>query len=145
MLQNPDTGRLRSLYYEMDYEAGKVYSTHMEPIDIDTYPLCAKYRIMINEGFHSYDDKKTEISEGPNFWGIYSKEAKNVWLDIISFDFLDDEYREIVAVECIIPKGACYYENEFGEMVSDQLMVTGNIIKILAQRQAHAINEAKER
>ena len=130
MLQNPDTGRYKSLYYEMEYEPGKVYSTYMEPIDVG--PLCEKCRIMINKGFHSYNADKTEIVKGisMNHWSINSKETKDFWLDMIyGFSYLDDEYKELVAVKCIIPKGACYYENELGEMVSDQLMVTDNIIK----------------
>lgn len=131
MLQNPDTGRYKSLYYGKDYEAGKIYTTYMVPIDAG--PLfCAKYRIMINEGFHSYNADKTEIIKDI-YWRVNSKEVKNNCLERIycySY-FLDYEYREVVAVKCIIPKGACYYENELGEMVSDQIIVTYDIIKWL--------------
>lgn len=125
MLRNPDSKMFWSLYYKMGYELGKVYTTCIDD------PLYAKNIMTIRKGFYSYDDKKTEISEGPNSWHINPKDNKYGFLDIVvcPSDFLDNEYKELVAVECIIPKGACYYENELGEIVSDRIMVTSNIIK----------------
>lgn len=123
MRRKPDSKMFRSLYYKMGYEPGKVYTACIDD------PLYAKNGMTIRKGFHSYDANKTEISKSLNFWSINPKEVNDVFLDMVGLSDFDEEYEEIMAVECIIPKGACYYENEHGEMVSDQIMVTGKIIK----------------
>lgn len=92
MLRNPDTGRLRSLYYGMKYEVRKVYSTYIKPINFD--PSCTKYRMEIDKGFHSYSADETEIIKDI-YWRINSKKVKNNCLEIIlHFDLLDDEYKK---------------------------------------------------
>lgn len=122
MLRKPGSGMFWSLYRK-EYEPGKVYTTYMDD------PLYTKNRMTIRKGFHSYDAKKTEISESRTFWHINPMEVKDVFLDIVGPSDFDDTYEEIVVVECVIPKCACYYENNLGKIVSDQIMVTGNILK----------------
>lgn len=118
MLQNPDTGRLKSLYYGMKYEVGKVYWTDVSPISIDS-PLYLEMKI--DKGFHSYSMDKTMATKDKYQIVIYNMENNGI-VDSISFS------DKLVIVKCIIPKGSKYYENDFGEIVSDRIIITGEAI-----------------
>lgn len=76
----------------------------------------------IFEGFHSYDLNNDCI---PGFLegNIVVQDKKGRFLDC--YDYID----HIVKVECIIPKGSKYYENSFGEIVSNKLIVDKIILK----------------
>lgn len=114
MLQNPDTGRYKSLYYGMRYEAGKVYSTCIEPIN--TYrPLYPEMKI--DKGFHSYSMDRTMATKDKYQIVIYNMENNEIVDSIFFFD-------NLVIAKCIIPKGSKYYKNDLGEIVSDQIIIT---------------------
>lgn len=118
MLQNPDTGRYKSLYYGMRYEAGKVYRTCIEPIN--TYrPLYIEMEI--DKGFHSYSMDRTMATKDKYQIVIYNMENN----EIVDSIFFSDN---LVIAKCIIPKGSKYYKNDLGEIVSDQIIITGEAI-----------------
>ena len=76
------------------------------------------YFVFIDEGYHSYESEDKAL-KGLN--------------DIILFDDVFDDdanlYNKIEAF--IIPKGSEYYENNYGEIVSSQLIWTGESIPFI--------------
>lgn len=90
------TSAVRNLYYEYN----KIY-TQEKPINVMLLKLSKQW--MIEKGFHSY---KT-----------YSKAKEEYYK-------LDFPYYTIV--QCIIPKGSTFYENENGEIVSDSIVISNS-------------------
>lgn len=86
------TSAVRNLYYEYN----KIY-TQEKPINVMLLKLNKEW--IIEKGFHSY---KT-----------YSKAKEE-------YHKLDINYH--IIVQCIIPKGSTFYENENGEVVSDSIV-----------------------
>lgn len=125
MLQKPGGRIFDSFYFHKTYETGQVYKTVVNPVynNIECF-----YRTRIEGGFHSYDKSKT-IIKGNSFYWIIKVKNRPYNPDIIHCPYSIRGYEDIVAVECVIPKGSFYYMNEDGEIVSNQIMVTGNILK----------------
>ena len=71
---------------------------------------------MIDDGFHSYDKSLCiyKIILG-RYYVIYSKSVPGFLLDYLSLK------NPICKGQFIIPKGSKYYENEYGEIVSNQI------------------------
>lgn len=110
-------------YYYSDtslvYEEGKTYHS---PLDEPIYQLLNKkdpspYYI-INHGLHSYNAEKCKsvikktivvIDNTGNFLG--------------SFNTVHILNGKLAIMDCSIPKGSAYYENEYGELVSDALRI----------------------
>lgn len=71
----------------------------------------------INEGFHSYstDCYVTKRLDGSSIVENQVGEVIGRYPYIESYNF--------VIVSCIIPKGTTYYENERGEIVSEQIRI----------------------
>lgn len=90
-----DDKHVESKYLHFTYELGKLYTENVNPCII--FP--EGYQI-INEAFHSYD----------------------IRLEVIYGNMIDEYAGEIV-VEGIIPKGATYYLNIFGEIASNQIIL----------------------
>ena len=81
-----------------------------------------KFTDTINCGFHSYINCKlvsfyTKVN-------LYSCGELILWVSLLS----------AYLGEFIIPKGATYCLNRYGEVVSDKLMYTGNQIEITSDR-----------
>ena len=83
-----------------------------------------KFADIINLGFHSYIN--CELVSSYNKINLYSCGKLILWVCLLT---------DIVYLgEFIIPKGATYCLNSYGEVVSDKLMYTGNHIKITSDR-----------
>ena len=93
-------GKILSYYNEFVYEVGAEYSA--------TFGIRIKDfgRIAIYEGLHSYS----------------SDCCLKIYKEGIYCDWFG-RGEPIVKVDCIIPKGAIYYENEKGEIVSNRLEI----------------------
>ena len=83
-----------------------------------------KFTDIINWGFHSYIN--CELVSSYNKINLYSCEKL-----ILGVCLLTDT---VYLGEFIIPKGATYCLNRYGEVVSDKLMYTGNHIEITSDR-----------
>lgn len=118
MYRKPNNGRFRSLYRRMDYEPEKIYWTDVNPISIDS-PLYLEMKI--DKGFHSYSMDKTMATKDKYHIVIYNMENN----EIVDSIFFSDN---LVIAKCIIPKGSKYYKNDLGEIVSDQIIITGEAI-----------------
>ena len=91
-----------SAYFDKRYELNTTYKTsHMF---LNGY--------WVEEGFHLYKGVKIIIDRKLEGILIYGK--NNVKLD--SWSICD-----IAIMSCVIPKGSIYYENSYGEIVSDTI------------------------
>ena len=81
-----------------------------------------KFADTINCGFHSYIN--CELVSFYNNVNLYSCGKLILWVSLLS----------VYLGEFIIPKGATYCLNRYGEVVSDKLMYTGNHIEITSDR-----------
>ena len=81
-----------------------------------------KFTDTINCGFHSYIN--CELVSFYNNVNLYSCGKLILWISL----------QTVYLGEFIIPKGATYCLNRYGEVVSDKLMYTGNHIKITSDR-----------
>ena len=79
---------------------------------------------IINWGFHSYIN--CELVSSYDNVSLYSCGKLILWI------FLPTN--TVYLGEFIIPKGATYCLNRYGEVVSDKLMYTGNHIKITSDK-----------
>lgn len=105
-----------SYFQRFIYEAGKKYSS--EVVLKCTYDD----NVLIKEGLHSYSFK-TELERTTDFLIVRNKLRYVEGYPI-------NEYKLCLAkIYCTIPRGAFYYENELGEIVSNELIID-NIIKI---------------
>ena len=81
-----------------------------------------KFADIINLGFHSYIN--CELVSFYNKANLYSCGKLILWVSLLS----------VYLGEFIIPKGATYCLNRYGEVVSDKLIYTGNHIEITSDR-----------
>lgn len=101
---------LSAYYQNYDYIIGKINSVNsLELIGNEIF-----------EGFHSYNLNNDCLSV---VGGIVVQAKEGGFIDYYS------RIDHIVKVECIIPKGSEYYENSFGEIVSNKLIVDKIIFK----------------
>jgi hypothetical protein len=102
-----------SIYRSFGYKVGQLYKTKITRStngtvfdyqdDVTYENFDHKELIYISKGFHAAN-KKNRLSHE-----------------------VDDDTK--VLVECIIPKGSRYYTNRTGCVVSNQIIVTGKIVK----------------
>lgn len=98
----------KSYYYDFLYDFNLTYSTTVEPVCL---PLGSHY---ILNGFHSYNPKKCKCAVAETTGWLCVKSGR------IDLDIYDNTAN---IVECTIPKGATYYENKHGEIVSNQIII----------------------
>lgn len=100
IVPTPNSEVVYSKIFHFEYHFGKLYKTDLG--NVIQHP----YYYSIDEGFHSY--KKLPI-----LWRNMYITAKSGFYNI---------YRHVI-IECVIPIGSTYYENEFGELVSNQIKI----------------------
>lgn len=83
-----------------------------------------KFTDTIDWGFHSYIN--CELVSSYNNVSLYSSGKLILWI------FLPTN--TVYLGEFIIPKGATYCLNRYGEVVSDKLMYTGNYVEITSDK-----------
>ena len=97
-------------YQEFEYPVNQIVFTEV------------KFTDTINWGFHSYIN--SELVSSYNNVNLYSCGKLILWV------FLPTVYLG----EFIIPEGATYCLNRYGEVVSDKLMYTGNHVEITSDK-----------
>ena len=100
------------------YELGKTYTAKIKPYKQEP----SDTHCIIDTGLHSYawDTKMTRITDGD----IVVVCARECGIRMGRFYFLRNH---ILVMECTIPKGTVYYENEDGEIVSEKLIINKQI------------------
>ena len=115
VLRKNSLGELYAPYIcGFSYMLGKIYETTFEFLDI------SEGYIKIGNGFHSYS--KECISTLTTEWVGVSSITRGTRL--LGFKIGFSNY---IVVKCIIPKGAMYYENKYGEIVSSRLQVVSEL------------------
>ena len=95
-------------YQEFEYSINQIVFTEV------------KFTDTIDWGFHSYIN--CELVSFYNKVNLYSYGKLILWVSLLR--------NTVYLGEFIIPKGATYCLNRYGEVVSDKLMYTGNHIEI---------------
>ena len=106
-------GKLLSYFKSFPYEIGKLYETKIG----DRKVICG--RLCIEKGFHSYSNKCKWEPLYQIIDTMHKVTFGNHSLAIFDFSVI---YKH-VRVSCIIPKGSLYYENEYGEIVSNKIIL----------------------
>ena len=97
-------------YQEFEYSVNQIMFTEV------------KFADTIDWGFHSYIN--CELVSSYNKINLYSCEKLIYWISL----------QTVYLGEFIIPKGATYCLNKYGEAVSDKLIYTGNHIEITSDK-----------
>ena len=97
-------------YQEFEYSVNQIMFTEV------------KFADTIDWGFHSYIN--CELVSSYNKVNLYSCGKLILWVPLLT----------VYLGEFIIPKGATYCLNKYGEVVSDKLIYTGNHIEITSDK-----------
>lgn len=104
-----NAGEFISYYRDFKYEFNRLYRTDIFILrDLDNN---TNY---IFDGFHSYNSKTCRYvkSTDTGQWDVFFGSM-----------FIDSINSDCSPVECTIPKHSEYYENEHGEIVSNQIII----------------------
>lgn len=100
--------QMQSPYRGFKYELGKTYSME-EPLHLKG----TSWYSYVNEGFHSYDSSKVTIRN--EYWTLLVYKGRHTVVGQYTSD--------MSTFNAKVPKGAHYYINELGEIVSDQIII----------------------
>lgn len=112
-----------SAYRDFPYKKGDLYKLGSKiKIEMLIEESITYYRIF--KGFHSYNSQSTFLCKEHNnrreSLAVYSINKEKVD-SYIENDGITP--RILKKVRCIIPKGSVYFENEFGEIVSNKIII----------------------
>lgn len=106
-------GMFCSMYKGFEYQLNQLYTSC---IDIESQDY--NNRFVGSQGFHSYDPSIVHLKISKNN-EILRWEVKTIHGRL---DYDTDGINNVKA-ECVIPKGSVYYENDFGEIISNQIII----------------------
>ena len=78
----------------------------------------------IEKGYHSYSED-SYILKGNNVTEVYPAHGGFEWTTDESYHEYRNPYKQFIIGKFIIPKSNEYYENEYGEIVSSNIIWTG--------------------
>lgn len=120
--------------FTFEYTIGERYKTSVSVIGGNEYDR-------IEEGFHSYGKGVHFKLEQTYTWGdvkscilVIAANVPNILTAHMQetcpweIDDVTTIYPNVVIVKCIVPKGASYWVNEEGEMVSTEIIITDEIL-----------------
>lgn len=115
---------LTSVYEDFQYEIEREYKL-MEPIVLEIGSTAGMW--LINKGFHSYcfETVKIYVDYYSNIFSHETIQEISIYTKFGRNDKFVGDIGKYIIAECIIPKGSTYYINEFGEIVSDKISITG--------------------
>lgn len=115
----------------MRYKEGQTYQSDLDEPHCRPYSLLSYY--FINFGLHSYSTKKCMVKVGNKL--KFEDPIANSTVSRIRVYTIKDgallngftpryyKNEKLAIMDCSIPKGAFYYENNFGEIVSDTIRI----------------------
>jgi hypothetical protein len=106
------------------YEIGKTYTSNLEIRNIRMSHVDLLQHCHIEDGLHCYSWDVTVVANKVDN-SAFTITAKTGGIAYYSFD--EPQLRYPILVDCIIPKGATYYENDYGEIVTNTL----KLVKII--------------
>ena len=107
-------GDILSPVMPMQWKRGEL-APHVEIPDSSVH-----YTRFIDEGYHSCRDLKIRpgyynMESYPHIIGAFISTLRNIPIMC--------QYENYIMLTCIIPKGTKYYENEYGEIVSETIKI----------------------
>lgn len=115
--ENEGKARYKGPYMNFFYEIGRCYYTSL---GITTFPYSST--ISIDEGYHSFSEDVYVKLLNCGLLTIYTKNSCGTLFSVSLGPGLLTMGTPVL-VECTIPKGATYYENSDGEIVSNRIIV----------------------
>lgn len=113
--KTPIAERSKSLFFNFEYNLKEPYSLS-EKLEVDVRFHFNYREFIINEGFHSYHPT------------VYLRTTSHVIEVLVSpYEFhigWIPYFDELVKAHGIIPKGSQYFLNEYGEYVSNRIILT---------------------
>ena len=104
------------------YHNDFIYKANIPNKEIKLYMDSSRiYYFCVDKGYHSYSEEcyvRECITDNIDIYSPVSEKINN-------FDNYDEIYEQFAIGKFIIPKGSEYYENEYGEIVSSQIIWTG--------------------
>ena len=118
---------VHSYYKVKEYTIGFTYRLNCKIEPWTARQDAGDKRFILSEieyGFHSYNPNKVKLLVNHDLQTVRICLIKNT-TDSFSLNPLDyfSLTPDLLRVECIIPKGTTYYENEKGEMVSESIKI----------------------
>lgn len=107
-----DTSFNSFFYREFEYSVNKIMFTKV------------KFRDAIDRGFHSFITCETVPSDNDVY--VYTGRSLMYCLSLLAYTVYLGEF--------VIPKGATYCLNSYGEVVSNKLMYTGNHVEVTSDK-----------
>ena len=111
---------VNDIFYSYYSECGYKINMPNEVINLHLFSYFLTY-VRIEQGYHSYSEEcyvRECITDNIDIYSPVSEKINN-------FDNYDEIYEQFAIGKFIIPKGSEYYENEYGEIVSSQIIWTG--------------------
>lgn len=124
----------KNIFYSYYCECGYKFNTPNEVIKLHLNS-CSAFKARIEQGYHSYSEEcyvRECITDNIDIYSPVSEKINN-------FDNYDEIYEQFAIGKFIIPKGSEYYENEDGEIVSSQIIWTGERYSINGYKYANKV------
>ena len=114
------------------YKRGCTY-THGKPLVLHDPGAFCGTSYYINEGFHSYNSSKVVLDQHWSYYDVVWSATRDGH-KLCPYSIPPSWRPPLYKMQCIIPKGTTYYENQYGEIVSEAIVVKGfHIIKLNLQ------------
>lgn len=111
--------KIKSYYEGFEYSIGKTYKTKLDLPSQNSIACYGQRSWSIYEGFHSYNSScplEKDYVDGTVVAVLNSKRHRHI------AGYFPEKASDILGImSCIIPKDSIYYENEYGEIVSDTI------------------------
>ena len=111
-----EDGNVISLYRGFHYKLGQLYNQ----FDLNLFETALDGKYSVSQGFHSYNPALVKVIRKP---GEYDIKILNTSNHIYLNNFYSTKLT-VARVNGYIPAGSEYFENEFGEIVSNNLVLT---------------------
>ena len=111
LYRDSNTHQLYSFYRRFEYKLNTLYKCIL-----GISSSYGKNYIRINKGFHSYSERCRIKKSNVFYYGVL---APDTWMYLESVRYSDD----LIFIKTIIPKGSIYYQTEYGEVVSNQIIL----------------------
>jgi hypothetical protein len=94
-------------------------------VEVNYDQLLRRESAVINKGFHSYNYKKlwTKLENVSDSKDCVFAEIRTIDHNSFVASYISEPCEYKFKMNCIIPKGTTYYENEYSEMVSECIKV----------------------
>ena len=127
IVENICDDHFKSIYQWFRYVIGNEYEQEIENEERDVFINLNRSttekvftRLLISKGLHSYSSKDVEIYSTGKYIEVIGRNRVNDSIFI-------KNHANMYKLNCIIPKGSEYYENEYSEITKNKRIKTSQI------------------